>query len=140
MKLTMKMTIVRPPLAEDSSDDELVADDGRNGLQGGTEPGGYSTDDELVFDDWYSSRAGMCRGERENVLGCESGRWDAVAWALSTGHGSGDTDPSANKVRVLNCSDHDVTAPGYWDPRDGIFKYRASPQAEMSWGAIARSH
>ena len=57
-----------PYLAEDSSDDELFEDPG-NEVAGDKNEHRYDTDEELGFDDWYTHKKGVSRGEVEEVVG-----------------------------------------------------------------------
>ena len=61
-------------MLEDTVGAEDVEDDKHN----------YDTDEELIFDDWYAGRAGICRGEAEAVLGKQWFQRNPVNWAIDT--------------------------------------------------------
>ena len=93
-----------PPLAGDSSDDELPEETG--GVEHVDESEPYvDTDEELGYDDWYDARRGWCRGKVEGVLGSEP-PFDPVAWAISTSSCSMDVDSSVRKL-IRNTSEED---------------------------------
>ena len=82
-----------PPLVEkDSSDEELIDDDEVGGDDRQVVEDDYDTDEELIFSDWYGQERGSCRGEREGVR-----VWNAVTWAIETGHLGTTVDQSIHK-------------------------------------------
>ena len=60
---------VRPPLVggDDSSDDELIEDQGDKGIGQHVAEYVYDTDDEMVFSDWLYQDGASCRGERKGA-------------------------------------------------------------------------
>ena len=97
-------------LSRGVADDELmvVPEGGENGLPASDH---NDTDDELWYSDWRADKRGVCRGEREAVLGSERKVWDPVAWALATSSGSMEEDPSERKLCRHGAKEWVHTAP-----------------------------